>query len=187
MTLKAHEVLARAFEQALPNVDAEPLGIGEPVRALIADDSDDHRTRRGWMRYDELYGARVASRTYVLGLGESEGHYPARPYRADIVILSYQDPPQDLLAQALLDVRHEAKFFRRSFLIAMRNGLLEVPRRATVYAFWWEWPSPEPEGTPMDRLKAYLENGNAYDERAVGFVREALLGCLAHRRRQDIR
>lgn len=184
--MKAEDVLKKAFGQALTKLDTKPLDLEKPVSTLIADDSDWHRTRRGWMTYAHLHEASVGSRTYVLGLGEAEGDYPADPYRSDILILTYEERPEDLVERACRDVRGEAALFERSFLIAMSDGKLEFPK-TTPFSLWWEWPSPPPALAPWERLKAHADGDRAYRRSAVTFVREALLGCLARRSRDDIR
>lgn len=197
--MKAKEVLVRAFQEVLPNLDAERIELVKPIRTLIADDSDHHRIRRGWMRYDELYRTRVASRTIFLGLGEPEGSYPAAPYHSDVLLAVYDEDPEtlDVVRE---DITRKGYFFRLSFLIATNSGF-EIPFPSAI-SMWWTWDKIRwnrlaalfypPEG--KDPAQLYVGSKTLsqqiglnpdIDPAAVRYVREALLARITGRPQFD--
>ena len=79
------ELLPRVFEElkkALPS--RKVVKLNEPVYALIASDSDYHRTREGYMEYADVILTGISGVQWAIALGEAWGDYPAEYYDNDI-------------------------------------------------------------------------------------------------------
>ncbi len=93
-------------------------------RAVIADDSDHHRTRRGYSRYEHAMIVRIGTQDAVLALGTAEGSYPAEPYVGDIAIARVHIADKDEAGiRTEVHERLEVNFFfERSLVVFLANG-----------------------------------------------------------------
>jgi hypothetical protein len=95
-------------------------------RAVISDDSDHHRTRRGYCRYEHAMLVRIGTQDAVLALGTAEGSYPAEPYVGDIAIVRVHLEGKDE-AEVRTEVADRLAanyFFERSLVVFLANGAL---------------------------------------------------------------
>lgn len=133
--LSGGEVLRRVYDAMVRSLDAQPQTLPRELFLVIADDSDHHRSRTGYMRYEAGHLARVGDTPWFLAVGESYGDYPARPFHSDLlaVRLSSWTGPEDVRKHydgpfgAM--VRGGMSPFSDSLLVAMASGALECPAR----------------------------------------------------------
>jgi len=136
--LRGSEVVEKVFKILTKNVTMEVFfpTTEEPIGAfaLIADDSDDHRTRRGYMRYLSFRIITLGSQQFALGLGTAWGSYPARPYENDIMILKVPQAIKDVeICKWLEETVPSNRIFRSSVILGMELGELRFPGTA----WWW--------------------------------------------------
>ncbi|MBI5421007.1 MAG: hypothetical protein HZA35_01705 [Parcubacteria group bacterium] len=83
--------------------------------ALIGDDSDDHRIRAGFMRYEEMAVVRINNTCWAIALGSACGDYPADPYSKDITAVQMDEiPVPELLKRSC--------YFLNSLIASKRFG-----------------------------------------------------------------
>ncbi len=108
----------------------------------IADDSDHHRSRTGYMSYDSARIITLNDQNWLLALGEKTGDYPGSQYKGDIFALpakgledlSEEDLPDIIkggisgrLNNPLLNLFGRMPFFN-SLIIAMSKGYVNFPK-----------------------------------------------------------
>lgn len=99
---------------------------------LIADDSDHHRDRRGWMRYDLAHIVEKGGQRAVIAHGRKAGSYPGDQYAGDLIVVptngfGKEDPVA--LARTVRDDlrRRHLGYFSDSIIVAMSDGSLKFP------------------------------------------------------------
>jgi hypothetical protein len=103
------------------------------ARSLIADDSDHHRIRRGYMLYLTAkiiqVGPRADQNYWLLARGEGNLAYPAAAYDSDLLARRIE-PPFEFgkpLAERVAAIIGEASFFRHSLTVALSDGNMFCP------------------------------------------------------------
>ncbi len=96
------------------------------VTTEIANDSDYHRTRIGYMGYESVGLFHLDSKSWAIGRGEKCGDYPADPYDSDILALEYSSPDPQKIAE---EIYRNSNYFGNSLVHGMRNGSLAVSQR----------------------------------------------------------
>ncbi len=66
------------------------------IKRWIAEDSDHHKQRVGFFRYESASVIELGDNFWVVGNGESFGDYPADAYGSDILALPLAERPKDL-------------------------------------------------------------------------------------------
>lgn len=120
--LTSKEVVEQVFARLKEGRVLREVVFPEGASALIGDDSDWHRTRMGFMRYDSVVFCRFGTHMWVLGLGEACGSYPAEPYYNDILVLKGV-PEESTDAQIYQEIQRST-YFGNSFLIGLKDGNL---------------------------------------------------------------
>lgn len=104
-----------------------------PNRALteIADDSDGHRTRTGYMGYEGARAFQFNGKIWVVARGEKCGSYPAEPYDSDVMALEF--PLKGRITKAtkeeLVKKIGESSYFTNSLIYGMVDGNLAVNKK----------------------------------------------------------
>jgi hypothetical protein len=99
----------------------------------IADDSDHHRERRGWMRYDSIDILTMEEQQWVVGYGVKSGSYPGDRFSRDILAIPTQPFKSkdsiELAREVLKKMRKtHSEYFTNSLIVAMSDGSLQCPR-----------------------------------------------------------
>jgi len=131
--LSARTLLRAACRRLTRQRGTKDLHFGEHgVLAEIADDSDWHRTRTGYMLYRSAKIVDIGGRRWAIARGESSGDYPARPFDSDIVAVSV--PPgrkvDARLKAEVMEAIRRSSYFRSSLVVAMADGNLVVYGRS---------------------------------------------------------
>jgi len=90
--------------------DPETVGI----YSLIADDSDYHRTRKGFFKYSNGFFLPVKDQQWLVSRGVSCGSYPAHSYHGDIAAVPVLKTLDETIQQL------SAPYFRNSLLVVER-------------------------------------------------------------------
>ena len=105
------------------------------VRVEIADDSDYHRNRTGYMCYDSVILFKNNGKTFIIGRGKACGQYPADPYNGDIMVLEF--PMENIeidSSDGLYELKQEMirnDYFSSSVIVGMSDGRL-IPGRKKI-------------------------------------------------------
>ena len=128
---RAGEIIDLVFKKIRRNYMKEEIIFPKPVLALIADDSDYHRTRRGFMKYRSVIIISFGESEWIMGRGYAWGDYPAEPYDKDILVVELDDPLEEKSdSERVEEIMREVKFsgwlFKNSIIAAKSNGTFFV-------------------------------------------------------------
>lgn len=97
------------------------------VMTEIADDTDWHRSRTGYMRYEKVdifdFG-----KSWLLGRGEKSGSYPARPYDSDILALEFsiENKESAQIQKEIEDKIRLSSYFSNSLVFGYADGNIGI-------------------------------------------------------------
>jgi hypothetical protein len=127
------DLMGEAFARLCLLLDAREFAFSDPVLALIADDSDWHRTRQGHSRYASAWIFRRGdARVWAFSLGTACGHYPADPFDRDIaaVRLRSDGVSENQILHTAQAALRDNRFFAQSLVFSMADGSLHVGRKS---------------------------------------------------------
>lgn len=104
------------------------------LHLVIADDSDPHRSRTGYMSYEAVRVMTIGEKQWLVGCGEKTGDYPGDQYAADVIAVkansvlpvSDEEAAEAIKRQVRLGVNNMP--FSKSLVIAMSDGRIAFPR-----------------------------------------------------------
>ena len=117
--LSVGELTQFVYEE-LYRKNSQEIQFKEPILAVIADDSDDHRSRTGYMRYEKGKIVSLNRGRLIISRGEACGDYPADPYNSDIMAI-----PERIIEAGL---EGACGYFTCSLIVGMSDGRLVVPK-----------------------------------------------------------
>ncbi|MHA1743683.1 MAG: hypothetical protein ACTSV6_05475 [Candidatus Heimdallarchaeota archaeon] len=128
MAISVNTLLKKVYEKIIKQVDGKEISFDEPVETLIADDSDWHRTARGYMQYTSGFLVKIKDALWFIARGRPTGSYPARPYDSDIITIK-------LTSSSVEDIKKEIQkswYFLNSILWARKDGRLGTARNEAI-------------------------------------------------------
>lgn len=92
----------------------------------IADDSDWHRTRTGYMQYKSAGVFDFNGQTWVVARGVACGSYPADPYNSDILAFKFskEGKSSKQIKEELIDKISYSSYFINTLVCGMSDGSL---------------------------------------------------------------
>jgi hypothetical protein len=99
------ELLQRVYKTLFYEQVEEVVEIDRPIEILVADDSDYHRIRQGFMIYTEGKVVALEKSHWFIGKGKPHGSYPAERYLGDIRVWKGKRPgpfPRDGFSNSAL-------------------------------------------------------------------------------------
>jgi len=81
------DVVRQVRNRLVKRLDGEAHALPRELYLVIADDSDHHRSRTGYMKYDAGHVVAAGENRLFLALGEAHGDYPPRPFDCDLMAL----------------------------------------------------------------------------------------------------
>ena len=127
--VSVHRLLRAAYRCLGRKYHSRELFFPEGVCVEIADDSDGHRTRKGYFRYRSAKMIKVGRKWWAIARGERCGHYPADPFDSDIAAvrlpcrLKVGTEAAAYVAEKLL----RGEYFANSLVVGLADGrLLEI-------------------------------------------------------------
>lgn len=125
-SLTVRELLKNTYESLERRNPHQEIALPEPALSLIADDSDWHRTRRGYMKYEKTNLFQFNGKKWAISRGESYGSYPARPYDSDFLALelSTEGKSSEQIQKELIEGIGDSSYFRNSLICGMADGNL---------------------------------------------------------------
>lgn len=85
--ISVRDLLRGVFTTMKETLNGEAVPALEETMAEVADDSDWHRSRTGYMKYEEIFVARIVNAQWVIAFGVAYGSYPVRPYNCEILAI----------------------------------------------------------------------------------------------------
>jgi len=126
--LHVRGLLRGAYEKLSQTHKNKEITFSNSVLTEIADDSDYHRTKKGYMGYESARTFQFNGKIWVVARGEECGSYPAEPYDSDILALEF--PLEGRITKAtkkeLTKKIRESSYFSNSLICGMADGNLAV-------------------------------------------------------------
>ncbi|MGV8151990.1 MAG: hypothetical protein ACP5OG_02835 [Candidatus Nanoarchaeia archaeon] len=121
--LNVSEVLQGVYNRLGERNNFKEVILPQKVLSEIADDSDYHRTKTGYMAYEKVRFFDFNNKSWLIGNGKAYGDYPKDPYNSDILALEmkYSKSPKKVFEAFLENV---GTYFRNSLLHARSDGTL---------------------------------------------------------------
>ncbi len=122
--LSVRDLLKKSYERLEERNAHQRVVFENNVSTEIANDSDWHRIRKGYMKYDSADVFTFNGRDWAVGRGERSGSYPSRPYDSDIIAFLVEDVPEKT-EEKIGDEIKQGTYFRNSVLVGMSDGSLK--------------------------------------------------------------
>ncbi len=130
------QLIEKLFAALRKTKGAQTGNTVDHTSAEIADDSDYHRTKKGYMVYEDLILLKSQKKHIVLALGEAYGAYPADPYDRDITAVFLQ--PEDLEAweKKASGLLKKSTYFHNSLIHNTGQRLFSTKPEGTALLKW---------------------------------------------------
>ncbi len=126
--LNVRELLKSTYLRLYERHNPQVVVFSNRALAEIANDSDYHRTRVGYMGYDSAGLFQFDGKTWAISRGEKCGGYPAEPYDSDLLALEFlaegKTPKQ--IQEELGEGIGQSSYFRNSLIFGMADGNLSL-------------------------------------------------------------
>ncbi len=123
--LTADQVLSEVLTLLRAKWKNEEMNFEPPIRVEVADDSDYHRTAKGYFRYNTLYVVTLPHSRWIIGKGTNGGGYPSDGLVSDILARKIPSTsPTDHKTIARLVIQSE--YFSHSVVVVRRGGEFSV-------------------------------------------------------------
>lgn len=125
-SLSARELFKRTYETLCDRHEHTIVTFQNRVLTEIGDDSDYHRTRKGYMGYENSGLFNLNGKTWAISRGENAGGYPADAYDGDILALEFltDGKTQEQIRQELTKKIKESSYFKNSLIHSRMGGEL---------------------------------------------------------------
>jgi len=199
MEKRKKELSVRALlEQTVNHLEAEykykKVGFENPVRVEIADDSDWHRTKTGYMTYEKLnlFSFNGNAKYWAIGLGTTNGGYPAADYDSDIIALLFNPKSKRIIQirKELTDILHHSTYFSNSLICGEYDGNLSAVKKCSlgqkvveklkpeIEKFIAKEPKYDSEYIRMDNLAPMNTQNMMYKPKFVEFLSQTIIDVL---------
>ncbi len=129
--LFVRDLLKNAYEKLSQQNENLEIKFSDPVLTEIADDSDWHRAKKGYMVYECARAFQFNGKGWVVARGEKCGNYPAEPYDSDVMALEFSLNGRitNSVKEELAGKISESLYFINSLVHGMADGNLAVGDR----------------------------------------------------------
>ena len=133
--ISGHELLKRVFEDLKTRLNGREIKLPSKVMVEIADDSDWHRSRTGYMGYESVVILNVGGKTWAIAFGTACGDYPADKYDCDIAAVKISGNESSLkkLAEEICESLQRNEYFLSSFIHFTTDGNPGDNRKGIFY------------------------------------------------------
>ncbi len=123
--LSVGQLFRKVFDALQQRLEGETVVFERPPRAEIADDSDWHRSRTGYMVYEAAFLATIGNDLWLFAFGNQTAGYPADPYAAELLgrkVRADENESPEERQQRLSETIGEASYFSNTFFVGMADG-----------------------------------------------------------------
>jgi hypothetical protein len=126
--LSVRELLKKTYDNLAKRNEHQQIVLTEGSLAEIANDSDWHRTRIGYMKYERANLFQFNNKNWAVARGEKYGDYPAEPYDSDLSAfeLLIEDKTPGKIQEKLRSVIRGNSYFRNSLIYGLNDGRLAI-------------------------------------------------------------
>lgn len=121
--LSVREVIKATYNKLVKEHQAKKIHFPQGIMVEIANDSDWHRTRVGYMKYSEIGVLDIGDKKWLFGMGEKAGSYPGEIYDCDLIGKRVES---DLSKKRIEDKIMIGEYFRNTLILGMASGQLGV-------------------------------------------------------------
>ncbi|MFH1452237.1 MAG: hypothetical protein ABIF88_03635 [archaeon] len=129
-SLTVRELLRDTHLKLLIKNSGGAVDFRDKVLTEIADDSDHHRTRKGYMEYPGTGIFDYGGKTWAIAHGENGGGYPADRYNSDLLALELATKERTAveIREELAEAIRQSTYFENSLLFGFSDGNLAMSR-----------------------------------------------------------
>jgi len=133
------ELFQKTYDLLVKRHSPSQVVFPSEVYVEIADDSDWHRNRKGYMKYSSVGLFQLNGKNWAVTRGVNGGGYPADAYRGDILVLEFdlkraskdgrkiKKTPKTIEEELKGEIEN-SDYFRNSLIIGMYDGRLASTR-----------------------------------------------------------
>jgi len=134
-SISARSFLRKAFCLLKKNFEGKLIRLNKETRAEIANDSDWHRTRIGYMRYISAILLKSGDKEWIVAFGIKCGQYPADQYDCDITAINFnsEGKSKKYITEEVSEALNKSKYFRNSIVFSKSNGRLVTNTEGYFY------------------------------------------------------
>jgi hypothetical protein len=190
--LTVREILEDTYSILRKRHNPQEIIFQHKVLAKIADDSDYHRTRIGYMGYKTVNLLNLNSKTWAIARGEKCGGYPADPYDSDILALELivKEQTSEQIQEELTGRIRESLFFENSLVYGTANGNLGLNKdgkfgkrmleilRPEIDRFIAQEPEYDQRHLSLSTLSPICKKPVLYKPELAGFLADSIEAIL---------
>jgi len=123
--LSAREVLEGVYNLLKKKFKAKEIKLPKPATAEVGNDSDWHRTRIGYIKYEKFLLLKLNSgKAWIISLGTVCGDYPANRYDCDLAAIPISKKRK--IAHEGFKLLKKNSYFKNSIIFSLYTGELAV-------------------------------------------------------------
>ncbi len=187
-SLSVWDLLSETYSKLCENNSEKEIFFGKKVLSEIADDSDWHRHRTGYMGYEKVNIIKIKGNKWVLGLGKKCGAYPGNQYVGDIIALDIKNE-KEINKKSIEEIAKQidkGEYFRNSLIVGTRDGGLEAFKKSKLSMKLLEIVESKGEDyiareakvdvtkIMVDTLSPVVRQGMEYKPEFVDFLRNSI-------------
>jgi hypothetical protein len=132
--LCVEELLKSVFDAVVRSCDGLVSRMPAGVLAEVGDDSDWHKTNKGYMRY--TWAALIENGRWLLAFSENGGGYPADQYACELTLMPVNSTnlAGEELVSKVAEALRTSSYFRNSVFVGLDNGYLGSPDNVVALA-----------------------------------------------------
>lgn len=190
-SLSVRELFQGVCEKIEKEFRGEQIILSNRAMSEIADDSDNHRNRTGYMGYNSVVLVKIGEKNWALGFGVAGGGYPADPYSSDIIALSISPDGKsdEELTQEIYRAIETTSYFHDSIICGMADGRLFLKENAhfgkkmmgilqsRIRDYIAQSLEIDPTLLYMD-LRPIVKSSMKYKPEFVDFLKDSIIGLL---------
>ena len=187
--ITVRDLLKNVYSSLQDRNSHETISLERQAVSEIADDTDWHRSRTGYMGYGSVdlfdFG-----KQWMMGRGERCGSYPARPYDSDILALEFPKAEPKNVQEEIEKKIGGSSYFTNSILFGYADGNIGVNKegrfggkmmsviKPKVPEFIVQSPKYDDRFIEMSTLKPLNTKEMLYKPEFAGIITEAIEGVL---------
>lgn len=137
--LSVGELLKNTYDRLAEKRPHQEIVLPHKTLSEIANDSDGHRTKVGYMGYEKANLFQFNGKTWAVSRGEAWGGYPADPYNSDILAIEivlkkeikgskFRKKSNKQLADDIIKAIKRGSYLGNSLICGMADGQLTVSK-----------------------------------------------------------
>lgn len=159
--LTVRELLKDTYYKMSEKCSSQRIFLPKRTLVEIADDSDWHRTRTGYMGYESADLFQLGGKTWAITVGEKCGDYPAERYDSDIMALEIitEGKTSKQIQEELIEKIQNSPYFENSLIFGGNDGNLGISQNSRFGMIMLELLKPE--------IKKFIAQKAKYDTSVI--------------------